>query len=90
MTYIMLDVTTNTVVGPFDTEDAAVMFQMHAAEEINDKTQQLDIYECTDPTQWMLDNFTVYVPEGEWVTKEPSEWAASVPNTNIAAATELA
>ena len=51
------------------------------ADEINDSTQALDIYECTDPTQWMLDNFTQYVPAEEWV--EP---ASELSNTNIALA----
>jgi len=65
-----MDVTTNTMIGPFESEEAAVLFQMHAADEINDKGQPLDIYECTDPMQWMLDNFATYVPDGEFVSKE--------------------
>lgn len=71
--FIMFDVTTNTVVGPFESEEAAVLFQLHASEEINDSNQQLDLYECVDPTQWMLDNFTVYVPNGEYVIHQDDQ-----------------
>lgn len=56
-----MDVTTNTVIGPFDSEDAAVMWQMHAADELNDANQDLDIYQLTDPMEWMLDNFATPV-----------------------------
>ena len=55
--FIVMDVTTSTVIGPFDSEDAAVMWQMHASDEINDANQDLDIYQLTDPMEWMLDNF---------------------------------
>jgi hypothetical protein len=74
---VMLDVTTNTLVGPFETEEAAVEFKLNASEEINDPDQQLDLYELTSPLQWMLDNFTSVSLVDE------------APNTNIAPASTI-
>lgn len=61
--YVIFDVTTNTLMGPFDTEESAVGFKVEAEAELNDSNQSLDLYQLTEPTEWMLDNFSTSVVE---------------------------
>lgn len=59
--YLVHDSLTDTMVGPFYDEDAAMQFCMEAADLINDHHQNLDIYEVVEPQQWAFDNLAVEI-----------------------------
>ena len=59
--YVVLDTLTETMVGPFNSEEEAVQFSMEAADLINDHSQNLDIYELVEPQQWAFDNLAVEI-----------------------------
>ena len=55
--YVVFDEVAGTMIGPFNDEEAAVMWQLHSADMLNDPDQVLSIYQVTEPVEWMLDNF---------------------------------
>jgi hypothetical protein len=56
--FIVLDVITSTMIGPFNTEDDAVAFQLHAGDLLSDveNGQEFEIHELYTPQDWAFQN----------------------------------
>lgn len=56
--YIVLDVITSTLIGPFDNEQEAVDFQLHASDLLADvdSSSELEIHELFTPQDWAFQN----------------------------------
>lgn len=61
--FVVHDVTTDTMIGPFELEDDAVSFTIEAGDLLNDISQELSIYEMVEPQQWAFDNLAVEIAE---------------------------
>ena len=59
--FVVHDVITDTMIGPFELEDDAVSFTVEASDILNDHSQELGIYELTEPQQWAFDNLAVEI-----------------------------
>ena len=56
--YVVIDVITSTLIGPFDEEQEAVDFQLHASDLLADvdASSELEIHELFTPQDWAFQN----------------------------------
>ena len=56
--YVVLDVITSTLIGPFNEEQEAVDFQLHASDLLADvdSGSELEIHELFTPQDWAFQN----------------------------------
>lgn len=56
--YVVIDVITSTLIGPFDEEHEAVDFQLHASDLLADVDagSELEIHELFTPQDWAFQN----------------------------------
>lgn len=59
--YIVHDTLTDTMIGPYQTEEDALRFLQEAADLLNDGDQFLAIYETVEAQEWALDNLATAV-----------------------------
>ena len=56
--YVVIDVVTSTLIGPFEEEQEAVDFQLHASDLLADVDAgtELEIHELFTPQDWAFQN----------------------------------